>query len=40
MFSFEFWYLDQDSNEAKETVKDGIEIELEEVNGKYREIAN
>ena len=33
-FSFDFWYLDQDTNEAKETIVDGYTIELEEIRGK------
>jgi len=33
-FSFEFWYLDQDTNEAKEDPIDGYEVELQPYNGK------
>ena len=33
-FAFEFWYLDQDTNEAKEDPIDGYELELQELNGK------
>ena len=33
-FAFEFWYLDQDTNEAKEDVIDGYRIEVKEVKGK------
>lgn len=33
-FAFEFWYLDQDTNEAKEDPIDGYELELQELNVK------
>lgn len=38
-FAFEFWYLDQDTNEAKEDPIDGYELELQELNGKLVSLA-
>lgn len=34
-FSFDYWYLDQDTNEARQDPIDGYEIEIKEIKGKY-----